>query len=188
MARSLWKGPFVDGYLLKKAEAARGVGPQRGHQDLEPSLHDPAAVRRPHLRGLQRPQAYPGLRERGNGRPQVRRILADADLPRSRGATKRRRGSKMGKTATPRALARQRGQSRRPQSARQPAEAEPCRPAHPGQKGRDRARRSRVLAQADRSRRAGSACKSAIANAENNHDLDVDDLMVARPSSARRWS
>jgi small subunit ribosomal protein S19 len=26
MARSVWKGPFVDGYLLKKAEAARGTG------------------------------------------------------------------------------------------------------------------------------------------------------------------
>ncbi|MCB1380285.1 MAG: 30S ribosomal protein S19 [Alphaproteobacteria bacterium] len=26
MARSLWKGPFVDGYLLKKAEAARTGG------------------------------------------------------------------------------------------------------------------------------------------------------------------
>ena len=26
MARSLWKGPFVDGYLLKKAETARGGG------------------------------------------------------------------------------------------------------------------------------------------------------------------
>ena len=26
MARSIWKGPFVDGYLLKKAEAARGSG------------------------------------------------------------------------------------------------------------------------------------------------------------------
>ncbi len=26
MARSLWKGPFVDGYLLKKAEAARSSG------------------------------------------------------------------------------------------------------------------------------------------------------------------
>jgi small subunit ribosomal protein S19 len=26
MARSVWKGPFVDGYLLKKAEAARGGG------------------------------------------------------------------------------------------------------------------------------------------------------------------
>jgi len=24
VARSIWKGPFVDGYLLKKAETARG--------------------------------------------------------------------------------------------------------------------------------------------------------------------
>ena len=26
MARSVWKGPFVDGYLLKKAEASRACG------------------------------------------------------------------------------------------------------------------------------------------------------------------
>ena len=26
MARSVWKGPFVDGYLLKKAEIARSSG------------------------------------------------------------------------------------------------------------------------------------------------------------------
>ena len=26
MARSVWKGPFVDGYLLKKAEAVRASG------------------------------------------------------------------------------------------------------------------------------------------------------------------
>ncbi len=26
MSRSLWKGPFVDGYLLRKAEAARSSG------------------------------------------------------------------------------------------------------------------------------------------------------------------
>lgn len=26
MARSVWKGPFVDSYLLKKAEAARASG------------------------------------------------------------------------------------------------------------------------------------------------------------------
>ena len=26
MARSVWKGPFVDGYLLRKAEAAREAG------------------------------------------------------------------------------------------------------------------------------------------------------------------
>ena len=26
MTRSVWKGPYVDGFLLKKAEAARGSG------------------------------------------------------------------------------------------------------------------------------------------------------------------
>ena len=26
MTRSIWKGPFVDGYILKKAEAARASG------------------------------------------------------------------------------------------------------------------------------------------------------------------
>ena len=26
MARSVWKGPFVDGYMLQKAEAARASG------------------------------------------------------------------------------------------------------------------------------------------------------------------
>lgn len=26
MSRSVWKGPFVDGYLLKKADAARSTG------------------------------------------------------------------------------------------------------------------------------------------------------------------
>src|SRR6201992_4342810 len=26
MTRSIWKGPFIDGYLLKKADTARGSG------------------------------------------------------------------------------------------------------------------------------------------------------------------
>ena len=26
MARAVWKGPFIDGYLLKKAETVRGSG------------------------------------------------------------------------------------------------------------------------------------------------------------------
>ena len=30
MARSVWKGPFVDGYLLKKAEAAHGASGRSG--------------------------------------------------------------------------------------------------------------------------------------------------------------
>ena len=31
------------------------------------------------------------------------------------------------------------------------------------------------------------ALESAIANAENNHELDVDDLVVGEALSARRW-
>ena len=34
MVRSIWKGPFVDGYLLKKAEAARCVRSPRDDQNL----------------------------------------------------------------------------------------------------------------------------------------------------------
>ena len=52
MPRSVSKGPFVDGYLLKKAEKARDIEVERHHQDLEPALDDPAAIRRPDLRCL----------------------------------------------------------------------------------------------------------------------------------------
>ncbi len=36
MARSIWKGPFVDGYMLKKADASRSTGTFRNYQNLEP--------------------------------------------------------------------------------------------------------------------------------------------------------
>ena len=94
VARSIWKGPFVDGYLLKKAEKARGGGPQRGDQDLVPPLDHPAAIRRPHLRRPQRPKAHPGARHRGHDRPQVRRVRADADLLRPRRGQEGQEGSK----------------------------------------------------------------------------------------------
>ena len=44
MTRSVWKGPFVDGYLLKKADAARASG--RNDQNLVAQNHHAAAVRR----------------------------------------------------------------------------------------------------------------------------------------------
>jgi small subunit ribosomal protein S19 len=59
MSRSVWKGPFVDAYVLKKAEKARDSGPQRSDQDLVAPLHHPAAVRRPDLRRLQRQKHIP---------------------------------------------------------------------------------------------------------------------------------
>src|SRR5262249_2227319 len=44
---------------------------QRSDQDLVASLDDPAAVRRPDVRRLQRQEIHPGERHRGNGRTQA---------------------------------------------------------------------------------------------------------------------
>ena len=82
MVRSVWKGPFVEGSSAQEGGGRARVRPSRRHQDLEPSLDDPAAVRRPDFRRLQRPEARAGRGQRGNGRSQVRRVLADPDLPR----------------------------------------------------------------------------------------------------------
>ena len=74
----------------------------------------------------------------------------------------------------------QRGQGRLPHAARQPAEAQSRRPAHPRQEGRDaRSPTSTFSRKRIATRRASKSLESAIANAENNHDLDVDDLVVA---------
>ena len=61
MTRSVWKGPFVDGFLLKKADKVREGGRNEVNQDLEPSLHGPASIRRSDLRRLQRPKAHSGF-------------------------------------------------------------------------------------------------------------------------------
>ena len=52
MARSVWKGPFVDLHLLKKAETAQETQRACADQDLVAPLDDPAAVRRPDLQRL----------------------------------------------------------------------------------------------------------------------------------------
>ena len=44
MTRSIWKGPFVDGYMLKKAAVARESGSNAIIKIMEPSLYDPAAI------------------------------------------------------------------------------------------------------------------------------------------------
>jgi large subunit ribosomal protein L22 len=59
-----------------------------------------------------------------------------------------------------------------------PQKLNPGRGPDPRQEGRDRARRPRVFAQANR-QDVRKCLQSAIANAENNHELDIDDLIVA---------
>ena len=84
----------------------------------------------------------------------------------------------MSKQAQPRALGEQRSQGGRAHAARQPAEAQPSRPAHPRQEGLEpRSPISNSRASASRTE-VRKALELAIANAENNHDLDVDDLVV----------
>ena len=178
MTRSVWKGPFVDGYLLKKAEKARGFGAQRGHQDLEPPLDDPAAVRRPDLRRLQRPEAHPGATS-----PRTWSATSSASSRRRAPSTatrrtRRRRGSKHGQAKHDARARGQRGES---------GGAQCCASARRSSTSSRRMIRGKKVEQAlaelefSRKRIADDVRKcleSAIANAENNHDLDVDELVV----------
>src|SRR5437773_307620 len=55
----------LEGPVRRRLSAQEGrglarVGPARNDQDLEPAVNHSAAVRWPHLWGLQRPEAYPG--------------------------------------------------------------------------------------------------------------------------------
>jgi large subunit ribosomal protein L2 len=77
--------PFCRQLRPQEGREARESRPQRSDQDLVAPLHHPAPVRGPHLRRLQRSEAYPRERVRGHDRPEVRGILADAHLLRSRG-------------------------------------------------------------------------------------------------------
>ena len=52
MTRSVWKGPFVDGYLLKKADAARSSGRHEMIKHLVAPFDHLAAIRRADLRRL----------------------------------------------------------------------------------------------------------------------------------------
>ena len=121
----------------------------------------------------------PVLVSRGHGRPQVRRVRADADLLRPRAPTRRRRGSNDGQ-----------GQSASARSKDNEAQAVLRMVRISPQKLNLVAAliRGKKVATAladlefSRKRIAGTVRKtlqSAIANAENNHDLDVDALVVA---------
>jgi hypothetical protein len=121
---------------------------------------------------IARPSARPGAARRGAR--SGRRAGRAAEVQRA-----------MGKKARERDLSRQRGQGGGPHAAGEPAEAQSGRAADPRQEGRDRAcgldfSRKRIA------RDVRKCLESAIANAENNHDLDVDELSSPRRMSARR--
>ena len=84
MPRSVWKGPFVDGYLLKKAERPRAKAAAR-------KSSRPGRAVRPFCRtSWASPSASTTARStfpshfRGHDRPQARRVRADPYLLRAR--------------------------------------------------------------------------------------------------------
>ena len=71
MPRSLKKGPFVDGHLLKKVDTQNEKNTKQviktwsRRSTIIPGFH------RPHVRRARRTQACAGVRHRVDGRPQV---------------------------------------------------------------------------------------------------------------------
>ena len=89
MPRSVKKGPFIDGHLIEKIDDAQKTQAKKVIKTWSRRSHDHARGRRPHVRRAQRPQVRAGVRHREHGRPQARRVRADAHVPRPRRATAR---------------------------------------------------------------------------------------------------
>ena len=72
MTRSIWKGPFIDGYLLKKVDKVR-----EGGRNEVIKMWSRRSTILPQFVGFtfgvyNGQKHVPGLGERGHGRPQVR--------------------------------------------------------------------------------------------------------------------
>ena len=123
MSRSSKKGPWVEDRLMERIEQMNSVRLQDHDQDLVADLHDLPRDGRPHDRRARRAQARPGVRVRVDGRPQARRVRADAHVPRAREVGQ----GAMSDEARQEATTRSSGPTRRPR-ARPPPPRRPSRP------------------------------------------------------------
>ena len=185
------EGPLRRRLSSQEGRAGAGERPQGYHPYLVAAVHDPAAVRGPHLWCLQRAQVSAGAGQREHGRPQVRRVFADAGLPRPCRRQESAAGLTMGKLARPRRLGETEAQAKirnlriSPQKLGLVTAAIRGRPVD----------EALITLANSRRRIAGDVRKclqSAIANAENNHELDVDRLVVAEATVGKglvmkRW-
>jgi hypothetical protein len=169
---------FVDGYLLKKAEAARVQDVGRD-QTVAP-LDDPAAPV-----GITF-GVYNGRSTFRCSSPrawwsQARRVLANAHLLWPPGGDKRRRGTD-GQTAS-RARLKDNQASDRPDNPDEPAKAEPRGAIDPR-------KRAEAASELTFSPKGCEGEEGAVGHRErrNNHDLDVDDLVVSEASVSRTSS
>ena len=154
MTRSVWKGPFVDGYLLKKADKVR----DGGRSEVIKTWSRRSTIL-PQFVGLtfgvhNGQKHRPGLGDRGHGRPQVRRVRSDPDLLRPRRRQEGEEEVTMGKAKAPRRLADNEARAVLRTIRISPQKLNLVAAADPRQEGRERAERPGILAQAHRRRRA----------------------------------
>jgi hypothetical protein len=181
----VWKGPFVDGYLLKKAEAAR-VRPQGRDQDLVAPLDHPAAVRRPDLRRLQRPQAHSGDGHRGHGRPQVRRVLADPHFHGHAADKKAKRAKRWARKRRARVSRTNEGDGQGPHACASPRKLNLVAQLDPRQEGRAGAQRAEFSPSASPSEvQEGLSRRSPMPRTTTTSTSTI--WSSPRPASARTW-
>jgi len=172
MARSVWKGPFVDGYMLNKAEKARGSS-----RNEIIKIWSRRSTILPQFVGLTF-GVYNGhkfLPVQVSGR----RVPSPGTRP-----IRKRSGAEMSKPKHPRTLAETEAQALLSNLRVSPRKlnlvAQLIRNQPVGQAVATLTFSKRRIAHAVR-----KTLESAIANAENNHQLDVDQLVVARAEVGR---
>src|SRR5689334_1101005 len=149
----------------------RGRRPQ-GHQDVVAPQHRDSRHGRSHARGARRPQARAGLRHRGDGRAQARRVRAHPGVPLPRGpraiepALMSNSQTKSGVRATVRYL------HTSPYKIRQVLTLVRGLPV-------GEAERVLELCEKDAADDVLKLLRSAIANAEHNNALPADELFVS---------
>jgi large subunit ribosomal protein L22 len=179
MTRSVWKGPFVDGYLLKKAEAVQSAG----RKDVIKTWSRRSTIM-PQFVGLtfgvhNGQKHVPVLGVGRHGRHEAGRVRSDPLLPRPRRRQEGQEEVVMSKQAKARRLtgveAMCKVRTLRTSARKLNLVAQSIR----GLKVQ-RALNELEFSHKRIAKDVRKALYSAISNAENNHNLDIDSLVVRR--------
>src|SRR5918995_1536219 len=180
------EGQALSEQIVEKGAFRGGAAdePHRGDERGQREADDPHLVAlvhglprhgRAHDRGPRRAQARPRVRQRADGRAQARRVRSHPDVPRARGrpAGEGPEGAVVGATETQEQVVRAGAKGVRLSARKARVVLEHIR-------GRSVPEARTILAFTQRAAATDidKVLRSAVANAEANHGLDGDDLVV----------